>query len=93
MHSNSYPPLILSPYVCLFVSPSSLYLSSSDPSTPCVPKPVNQQIVNEGLSSKTECERERGSGSAERQDREEFWTNCLFVKTCPHVCLFACLLL
>ena len=76
---------------CLSPLPLSLSLSPAHPSTPRVPKPVNQQIVNEGPSSKTQ--RERGRGGTEWWDREEFWTNCLFVKTCPPVCLFACLLL
>lgn len=51
------------------VSLSSLYLQSSDPSTPRVPKPVNQQIVNEGPSSKTHREAEKGETKGERRLR------------------------
>lgn len=51
---------------------SLLSLSTSDPSTPRVPKPVNQQIVNEGPSSKTHTvrERTRESESGRRAERQ-----------------------
>lgn len=58
-------PLLLFLFMSVFLS-LAVYLSASDPSTPRVPKLVNQQIVNEGLSSKTHTHRD---GKRERWHR------------------------
>lgn len=80
---SEHSPLTCSPLLFfLSVSLPSLHLSSSDPSTPRVPKPVNQQIVNEGPSSKTEREKERETGG-----REEAQSGKLGRSFGPTVCL------
>lgn len=81
--SNLYPPLIFS--LCL--SFSSLCLSSSDHLPPVFPSMLINRLLMKAWVQR-HANRERGREG--RWDREEFWS---FVKTCPLVCLFACLLL
>lgn len=92
-------------YVGLNIAPYSFPLSLSPPSisSPLIRLPpvfpsllISRLLMKARVQRRTERQRRerlRGRGGSERHEREEFWTNCLFVKTCPLVCLFACLLL
>lgn len=93
MYSDSYPPSYyfsscLSFCLSPSISPPLIHLP------PVFPSLLISRLLMKALVQRhTHTEMERGRGGTERYEREEFWTNCLFVKTCPAVCLFACLLL